>query len=124
MTFTNVYRPQDNPLAVSPGDFRHQVQLCHRSPTQDAFGQPVNTWTPYRTTLASIRNLSGQELFQSDEFTSASQIRIRMRWTDDNTVPGDRILFGARVYVVQICDNVLQRNRVLQLTCLEINGAS
>jgi SPP1 family predicted phage head-tail adaptor len=115
---------QLDPLAINAGELRHQVQLCHRNATQDNFGQPVNTWMPYRTTMASIRNLSGQELFQGAEFTSAAQIRVRMRWTDDCTVPGDRILFGARVYVVQICDNVQLRNRVLQLTCLEIDGAS
>ena len=90
----------------------------------DSFGQPLTTWTAYRTTRASIRLLSGQELYQGEEFTSAAQLRIRMRWTDNNTKPGHRILFGGRTYVVQICDNVMQRNRVLQLTCLEIDGTS
>jgi head-tail adaptor len=74
--------------------------------------------------MASIRNLSGQELFQGDEFTSAAQVRIRMRWTGDNTQVGHRVAFGPHTYVVQICDNVLLRNRVLQLTCLEIDGSS
>lgn len=111
-----------NPLVINPGELRHQVQLCHSDPAQDNFGQNINTWTPYRTTFASIRGLSGQELYQGSEFTSAAQVRIRMRWTDDNTIPGDRVLFGSHTYVVQICNNILLRNRVLELTCLEING--
>lgn len=119
------YKTQVDPLAFDAGELRHQVRLVHLSATQDGFGQPVNDYSsPYRTTMASIRLLSGQELYQGGEFSSAAQWRIRMRWTDDNTVVGDRIVFGARVFVIQICDNLLQRNRVLQLTCLEINGAS
>lgn len=115
---------QTDPLALDPGELRHQVQLSALDTSQDNYGQPLNTWTPYRTTWASIRLLSGQELFQGDEFTSAAQVRIRMRWTDANTKPGDRVLYGARVFVVQICNNVLERNRVLELTCLEIDGTS
>jgi len=112
-------------INLQAGELRHQVQLCHRSATVDSFGQPVNVWNPpYRTTRASIRYLSGQELYQGNEFTSASQILIRMRWTGDGTVPGDRVIFGDRIYVVQLCNNVLLRNRVLELTCLEVNGAS
>lgn len=113
-----------DPLALDAGELRHQVQFCHLDATQDSFGQPVNTWTAYRTTMASIRQLSGQELFQGNEFSSAAQVRIRTRWTDDNTVPGDRVLWQGHTYLVQICDNVLGRNRVLQLTCLEIDGSS
>jgi len=42
---------------------------------------------------------------------------------------GDRVLYTGvdgvlHTYVVQIINNVQLRNRVLQLTCLEINGAS
>lgn len=115
---------QADPLALDPGELRHQVQLAALDTAQDGYGQPLNTWTPYRTTMASIRLLSGQELYQGNEFTSAAQVRIRLRWTDDDTKPGDRVLFGARAFVIQICNNVLQRNRVLELTCLELDGTS
>jgi SPP1 family predicted phage head-tail adaptor len=98
--------------------------MGHLDSSQDASGQPIQSYPIYRRTRASIRNLSGQELFQGDEFTSAAQVRIRTRWTDDNTVPGDRIFWQTHVYVVQVVNNVLGRNRVLELQCLEINGAS
>jgi SPP1 family predicted phage head-tail adaptor len=115
---------QADPLALDAGELRHQVQLAALDASQDGFGQPLNTWTPYRTTWASIRLLSGLELYQGSEFTSAAQVRIRMRWLDAATKPGDRVLYGARTFIVQICENVLERNRVLQLTCLEMDGTS
>lgn len=114
-----------DPLAFDAGELRHPIAMLHVSSTQDGFGQPLRNWgPPYRSTMASIRLLSGQELFQSQEFTSAAQIRIRTRWTDGNTVPGDRITWLAHTYVVQIVNDVLGRHRVLELTCLEIDGAS
>lgn len=113
-----------DPLAFNAGELRHSIAMKHRDSSQDSFGQPLNNWQIYRSTMASIRNLSGQELFQTAEFTSAQQVRIRVRWIDDSTRVGDRITWGAHTYIVQLCDNVMGRNRVLQLTCLEINGES
>lgn len=109
---------------LNPGELRHQIALAHVSTSQDQTGQPVNTWTAYRTTMASIRMLTGKEQYQGQEFTSGAQWLIRTRWTDDNTVPGDRVTWLGHTYVVQIVNNVLGRMRVLELTCLEIDGAS
>ena len=111
---------------VDPGELRNQIQLASSSATVDGFGQALNTWTPYLTTWASIRLLSGSEQFQSDEFTSAAQYRIVMRspGTAATVNTGDRVLFGARVFVVQLVDNVDMRDFLLLLTCLEIDGTS
>lgn len=111
--------------SIRSGELCHQVKLAGKSVTQDSFGQPLNTWTPYLTTRASIAQLSGQELFQGDEFTSASQIRIAIRWPGAGVVNvGDRIFFQTHVYVIQIVENVFMKNRVIKLTCLEIDGSS
>lgn len=122
----NIFRPAYNPLAFNPGAARHTIQLCHASTTQDASGQPIDAWIPYLTCNAEIRMLSGQELFQADQFSGAAQYRVRLRWPGPSiTVSvGDRILFGAHAYVVQIVNNVLLRNIVIELTCLEVNGSS
>ena len=113
--------------AVNPADLRYEIQLASKSATVDGFGQPLNTWPLYYTTYASIRLLSGQELYQAAEFTSASQYRIRFRWPGDLVgviSSGDRVFFGNRVFVIQIVDNVQMRNIVVELTCLEIDGTS
>jgi SPP1 family predicted phage head-tail adaptor len=117
-------RPQPNPLYLNPGDLRHPIQLATRNSSQDAFGQPLIAWAVYRSTIAMIRLLSGQEMFQASQFTSAAQYRITIRWTSQEVKVGDRIFYGAHTYVVQIVDNVLMRNFVVNLTCLEIDGGS
>jgi SPP1 family predicted phage head-tail adaptor len=111
---------------LEPGQLRNQISFAAPSATQDSFGQPLTSWPTYFQTWAQIRMLSGQELFQSDEFTSASQYRISIRWPGAGITinVGDRVLFGARTFVVQIADNLEMRNIRVDLTCLEINGAS
>jgi SPP1 family predicted phage head-tail adaptor len=112
---------------INPAQLRNEIQLARASATVDGFGQPVNTWPVYYTTWASIRQLSGQELYQSDEFTSAAQVRIVMRWPGGAGITvqtGDRIFFQTHTYVVQIANDVEMRNIVLELTCLEIDGTS
>ena len=126
MGFRNLYRASNNPLAISLGELRQSVQLARASATVDSFGQKLTTWPVYLTAHAKIENLSGQELFQGDEFTSADQVRVTIRWPGAGypVHTGDRIFFGSHIYVVQVIDNVLERNRVVKLNCLEIDGES
>jgi SPP1 family predicted phage head-tail adaptor len=126
MGFRNIYRAPNNPLAISPGELRQLVQLAHASSTADNFGQQLTSWPVYLSVHAKIENLSGQELFQGNEFSSADQVRITIRWPGLEYVvrTGDRVFFGSHIYVVQVIDNVLLRNRVLKLNCLEIDGSS
>lgn len=122
----NSIQPQGNPAAVRPGRFRHLVQLASLDSGQDNFGQPVNTWTTYLTINAEIAQLSGQQLFQGNEFTSAAQVRISFRWpgTGFTISVGDRVFFGSHVYIVQIADSLLQMDRLVNLICLEIDGTA
>jgi SPP1 family predicted phage head-tail adaptor len=111
----------------NPASLRHSIQLTTPSSSVDSFGQPLTSWTVYLSTYAEIRMLSGMELYQSDEFTSAAQYRIRIRWPGGSGVSvkvGDRVLFGTHVYVIQIVEDEQMRNIALRLTCLEVNGAS
>jgi SPP1 family predicted phage head-tail adaptor len=115
------------PWMIDSGRLRSQIQICsNKTSAQDAFGQTSIVWTPYLTTWAEIIQLSGQELFQGDEFTSAAQVRITIRspWPQQTINVGDRIFFGSHCYVIQIINDIAMRNLVMELTCLEIDGSS
>lgn len=111
--------------SLRAGDLCHQVKFARASAAPDSFGQPQNVWTPYLTTRAKVQNLSGQQLYQANTLTSQAIWRVTVRWPGAGVIQsGDRCLFQAHVFAVQIVNNLLERGRVLELTCLEINGAS
>lgn len=116
----------DDPLILNGGDLRHEVSFAHAAADQDASGQNINRWKPYLTARAKIENLSGQQLFQAGVLSSRAIWCITIRWPGFTIAikAGDRAFFQAHTFVVQIVDNILERNRVLKLTCLEIDGES
>jgi SPP1 family predicted phage head-tail adaptor len=121
------------PYMIDPATLRHVIQIGGRSSTQDTSGQLLNTWPIYLATRASIEQLSGQQLYQGDEFTSAKQVRIIIRWPG-RSLPapaangvvnvGDRVFYLNHIYEIQIADNVQERNRKLVLNCVEIDGSA
>ena len=118
--------PQTQDLVFNPGLARHFVTIGRAPAAQDGFGQPDTTWPVYYECYCEIRMLSGQELYQAEEFTSASQYRFRMRWPGDSVTinVGDRVFFESRAFVIQIVNNVKFRNIIVELTCLAIDGSS
>ena len=115
---------------VSPSlraaDLVHQISLQTPDATQDAAGQPLNTWPVYLTTRAKVENLSGQQLFQTGQFSSDAIWRVTLRAPGSEATinVGDRVIFATHTFVIQIINNLLERGRVVQLTCIEIDGTS
>jgi SPP1 family predicted phage head-tail adaptor len=108
------------PLIINPADLRHSIQIQERSTTQDQYGQPLEVWCTLITTRARIRTLSLREQFAQAGFSSQATHQITMRW--QGSVPlqaGQRIVFGTRVFLVQSVENVLERNRVINLLVIE-----
>ena len=127
LTKRNVMKRTAYPM-VDAGDLRHQVQLATANASQDAAGQPLTAWVVYRTCWAAIRQLSGQQMFQSNEFASAAQVRITVRHPGQGVLPvvrvGDRVFYDGHVYVIQIIDDIEMRHVLMNLNCLEIDGTS
>ena len=48
---------------------------------------------------------------------------VKVRWTTDVLKAGYQVVFGSRIFTVLYIENVLERNRVLQLYCKEVDGA-
>jgi head-tail adaptor len=118
----------NNPLFIDAGSLRHQITILAQNPAAcDAAGQPIpGDWTTVLTTRASIRAANSREQVSDGQVTAQTTQIITIRWpgSDVRIVSGQRVTFGNDTYLVQGVDNVLHRNRVLRLTCLEINGDS
>jgi head-tail adaptor len=122
-----------DPLIIPSGALRNAIQIQAQGPKQDSSGQPSNDPTNWSTVLscfAAIETENMREIYQ-DGFVSQVVHRITIRWPGP-TVP---ILANMRVvvdpvpgglssvYEVQAVENVQQRNRVVRMTCLEIDNA-
>jgi len=115
-----------DPLYLEPGDLRNAITIQAPSTTRDITGQPSQTWTTIITTRAFIRNLTIRETIQDNQLVSQSSHLVRMRYPGSTTriVTGQRLLSGTDVYLIQGVTNVLNRNRVLELTALIVDGDS
>lgn len=119
------WESQLNPLVIPPGFLRNQVQIQRPSGDKDDFGQPLDGWTIVLTAMAGIISLVQREVWQNGMFSGQVTHRVTLRWPgpDVTIASGMRVVFGSRTFVVQAPpDNVQERNRVLHLLCLEIDG--
>ena len=107
---------------LNPSDLRHTVQIQSQSTDTDSFGQPLQTWTTILTARVSIEAIKQAELYQAGQLTSQVTHLITLRWPAVNITAGMRALYGSHIYKIQAVINVEERNIVLKLLVLEING--
>jgi len=108
---------------LNPSDLRHSVQIQSQSTDSDALGQPLQTWTTILTAQASIEAVKQNELYQAGQLTSQVTHTITLRWPPVSISAGMRAVYGAHVYKIQAVNNIEERNVVLKLLVLELNGA-
>lgn len=103
------------------GELRHRVAFKADTPTQDDFGEPIESWTTYMTVWAAIEPLEGRELLLAQQVSAEVTIRVRIRYDSANTVsPEHRIIEGSRILEIVNVINPLERNEKLTLMCKEI----
>jgi head-tail adaptor len=121
-----------DPLIIPSGALRNAIQIQAQSATtQDATGAPSGPWNPVLSCFAAIETMRTKEQFQ-EGFVSQVVHQISIRWPGPTVpilasmrvvvdpVPGGQ----SSVYQIQAVENVQQRNRVVRMTCLEINNAT
>jgi head-tail adaptor len=118
-----VLRSITNP-SIGAGELVHLVEIQKpRTAPGDSFGQSI-TPAIYDTVLtvrASIEAVGGAEVNEMGQLVSQIGQTVTIRWTPTFIGANYRVIWGTRVFVVQAVRNVLQRNRVLELLCSEVN---
>jgi len=118
-----------DPTLLQAGDLRHSVIVTQENANaRNSFGQPLSTWNTVLTTRAKIQSTTGmsyKELIQNNIISSETTHLITLRWPGSSAqlAAGMKVLFGDKTYLVQGVDNVLERNRVVRLFCMVIDGA-
>lgn len=115
-----------NPISIPAGAKRHFIQVQQLNTADGPTGgQTSADPTIVLSCMAAINTLSEREAFQTGQFSSQVTHRVSIDWPGPSiTITGGmQVVFVARLFQVQVVDNVQERNRVLHLMCLEINGA-
>lgn len=111
--------------SIGAGELCHSIQIQQQSTAQTGTGAEQTIWSTILTTRAAISTASSKEVYQASQFTAQVSHVIKIRWPGSSVtiLGGQQVLLGSRVFKLQTVENVLERNRVLLLHCLEINGA-
>ncbi len=75
---------------------REVVRIDQRSTTQDAAGEPLDTWTEFATRRAAIERTPGRELWASSERQGRVPTVFRLRWLE-GVLPAMRIVNNSKV---------------------------
>jgi SPP1 family predicted phage head-tail adaptor len=103
---------------VRAGLLRHRVHLQRRETGFDDYGQPIEGWTTYATTQASVDPISGQEFLALLQAGTKVTHRVRLRYRP-GVSSADRVLFNGRVLDVQVPLNMGERNKEIEFLCEE-----
>jgi len=119
-----------DPLYLSAGDLRHSVTIQSANKSErDSYGQPISTWATILTTRAKIASTVGasyKDAFAQNALANQSTHLITIRYPSDAITiqPGQRVTHKNDTYTIQDVDNVLERNRVLRIACMQIESTS
>lgn len=106
------------------GALRHLVAVQRPATVemQDTAGQVIGDPVTVASAMASIEQLSARERFVVAQDVATATHRIRVYWAPELAAMDASwsVLFGARVFkLVAPPNNVLERNRELELLCEE-----
>jgi len=103
------------------GTLDHSIVIQSATTTQDASGQPIQSWLTFASVLAARRDVRGSERFTSEQTLATRTAVYRMRWlsgiNEKMRVVDDGVTYG----VMGIADNY--RQGWLELSVEALNPA-
>lgn len=104
---------------VRAGDMKHRIKIQQRSTTQDAAGEPANTWTLFAERWAAIERTPGNETWASAQRSGRVPTVFRLRYLAGVT-PAMRVVFGGKVLNVLSAVDQAGRKEELLITAEEL----
>jgi SPP1 family predicted phage head-tail adaptor len=100
------------------GTLRRQIVIQQPTQGQDGIGGLTQVWTTFGTSYAAIVPNNGREAIQAQQLSAQQPVLIRMRYLP-GVQPKMRALYGTRIFEIASVANLQERNRELELTCVE-----
>jgi SPP1 family predicted phage head-tail adaptor len=101
------------------GNLRHRIELQTQSVARTSFAGKTTTYATIATVWASIEPLRGKEVILAQQNQSEQTHRVTIRYRAGvNT--SMRFKFGSRIMRIISVANVEERNKWLELQCVEM----
>lgn len=100
------------------GLMRKRITIQQRATTVDSYGEQSSTWTDVKTVWASIDPATGSELYAAQSIRAEMTHAVKIRYLSGVTAKM-RVKYGSRYFNVTAVRNVDERNREMQLMCVE-----
>lgn len=101
------------------GSLDREIVIQSFTETQDASGQPVQTWVTFASVYANRRDVRGQERFASDQRMAIRTAVFRIRWLAAVTEQMQIIDAGSTYRITGIADD--QRDGWMEIATEAIN---
>lgn len=105
---------------MQAGWLRHRISIQEKTVTRDAYGEEDFTWSTWKTVWGSVQPLRGREYMQATTEQVVYDTKIRLRYRTGVT-PEQRISWNSKFYDIRSVHSVLERNRELELWCLQVH---
>lgn len=87
-------------MAMRAGRMDRRIVLQSVSRTQDAAGEPIETWAALATVWADVSPIRGNERFVDNQEKAERTTRFRIRHRSDITAD-NRISYGGNIYDIE-----------------------
>jgi SPP1 family predicted phage head-tail adaptor len=111
------------------GMFNRRITILSPSTSQDAVGQPIQTYTWLYSCWASIDVQNSQLQYETAEFISKTTHRITFRWTSSVVIePNMRIVYSegstdvTHTYTIETVLNQAQANKTIMCLAYEVDS--
>ena len=107
---------------MKAGALRNRLAIQRQNgTTQDAYGEPAESWATVAHRWAAVVPLSGREILAADKTKADVTHKIVMRWPQTLKITHDmRFVCGNRVFhPIEPPRNIEQRGRTLEVLCRE-----
>ena len=103
------------------GQLRHRVTIQSATISDNALGEPVQTWADIAEVWARVEPITGTEKYASMHVQSEVNYRVVCRYQSALTgiAPDDRVEFGSRYFDIKYIKNTDERNIQLEIFCKE-----
>lgn len=81
------------------GALNRRLKVQTRAGTQDALGQPVESWSDTFSAWANVRTRGGLETIRDDREQPVGRVSFRIRYRSDVTT-AQRVVFNGEIYAI------------------------